>query len=60
MFLYHVICDNPVIIEMLIDNLSHFGALPLQNGRMKEQEHIEHRRLVAQPDTAVLCAGIGE
>lgn len=53
------LCTYPVIWEMFVHNLSHFGLLVVKDFRIKVQDDVEHAGLCSQGGGAVLGEGVG-
>lgn len=53
------LCIYPVIWEVFVHNLSHFGLLVVKDFRIKVQDDVEHAGLCSQGGGAVLGEGVG-
>lgn len=53
------LCIYPVIWEVFVHNLSHFGLLVVKDFRIKVEDDVEHAGLCGQGGGAVLGEGVG-
>lgn len=53
------LCIYPVIWEVFVHNLSHFGLLVVKDFRIKVEDDVEHAGLCGQGGGAVLREGVG-
>lgn len=53
------LCIYPVIWEVFVHYLSHFGLLVMKDFRIKVEDDVEHAGLCGQGGGAVLGEGVG-